>query len=108
MSRLTSEEAWKILEVDSKTVFQHLSATPNNLKIMVADKQLKLARKLARNLSALNHPDTGGNPKKFILIQSALSSLEFHIENFKKRMEKLLEDEETKISKKSVFIRVGL
>lgn len=92
-------EAWRILGKDAGQIINFMMRYASlEERIQAADEILVRARKIARKLSAQYHPDVNPNNTgdKFIEIQSAIKSIEYHTEQFKiKASQVQLEKEQT-------------
>jgi len=106
MEVLSAHEAWTILGKDSKKVLQRLASIPRAQRVEAAEQDLEEAKKIAKKLRGVHHPDRGGDTEIFKRIGAALEALEYHTEEFKRKM-KLFEDQSAEKESRRVFIRLG-
>ena len=104
MTHMTIGIAWTVLGFDFKDVITRLIQTPKSKRVEAAHKELEEAKKTAKQLLALHHPDRGGDPEKFKRVNEAIQSIEAHTAEFSKKMIEVLISDEDRASK-SPFIK---
>lgn len=98
---LSLREAWLILGRDPEKVATAVASSKD--QGAAADAELARARKAAKKLMALHHPDRQGSPESFTLARTALEVVEAKTAKFK---EMLSRGEERRGS--AVFIEVEI
>lgn len=102
MERMPLFQAWEILGKDFKGLLTQIR-THENIKerIDATNKAFQNAKKIARKLMGKHHPDQGGDGHKFLEVQKAIESIEYHTEqlmaNFKHRPLKVKTPKKNKI-----------
>jgi hypothetical protein len=104
---LQIDKAWAILGKDSKIIINHVIKYPFNDRVRVMDGILIQARKIAKALSAKNHPDVSNDVDaelRFKEIQLAIRSIEYHTERFKEKARSVLLEKENSPSRTVIVI----
>ncbi len=104
---ISAKEAWTVLGFRAEEVFSRLQKLDRSLRVAAAKEDLEMARKAAKKLLALYHPDTGGDPERFKRINEAVQTLEKSVEDFEGRMKEVEKKAEERLEKRSVFIKIG-
>ncbi len=104
---ISAQEAWTVLGFRAEEVFSRLQKLDRSLRVAAAKEDLEMARKAARKLLALHHPDTGGDPARFKRVNEAVQTLEKHVEDFETRMKEVDKRAEERLESRPVFIKVG-
>ena len=97
--------AWTILGFDAQAVILKLVKTPRAHRVEAARQELEDARKAAKKLMALHHPDRGGDPEKFRRVAEALQAIETETEEFARKMVEVQASDEERASKRP-FIKL--
>jgi len=98
--------AWTTLGYNFPDVISRLISFPKSQRVAAANTELELARKAARQLLVLHHPDKGGDPEKFKRVNEAIQSIEAHTYEFAKKMVEVMASDEERTSKNS-FIKLN-
>ncbi len=104
MRPIPAQNAWLILGKDPEAVF---AAIPRAERAAAAAEDLVEARKLAKALMALHHPDRGGDPEKFRMVGRALASIEEHVDGFSRALAEAERAAGLREEKRPVFIKLG-
>jgi hypothetical protein len=88
MEHMPLHQAWGVLGEDFKTLLTRIKAQRDpKERVDAVGKALQKAKKIARKLMGQHHPDRGGSQHKFLEVQRAINSIEYHTEelamNFK-------------------------
>jgi hypothetical protein len=86
VNRMPIDIAWTTLGFDYTEVRSDLVNTPKGDRVEAVKNKLDEAKKMARQLLALHHPDKGGDPKKFRRVSEAIQSIEATTEEFTRKM----------------------
>lgn len=108
--RMAVGDAWRILGEDPGRVVSEIRSAPKASRADVAERLLERAKRTARRMMIQNHPDKNpGDPgaqRRFVAIQRALSSLEEHTSEFRKKLSERIAADEDRNSRR-VRIEVG-
>ena len=99
-------DALKILEMDPDLYLNDLKKADRKSRVRLAEEMLEKAKKKTRILLAKNHPDVGGDERKFKLINAAIDFLEQDTSIFVSKMTQIIEEHENR-SKNQVFIKLS-
>lgn len=87
-------DAWLVLGKDWSSIVRDLSSLPDSAsRVQAAETLLENAKKLAKKLMAVHHPDT--NPgdaeaaERFRRVKDALTTIEANTEAFKTKYEEM-------------------
>jgi len=100
-------EAWSVLGKDPARVFSRLASLPRSGRAAAAAEDLSEARRIAKSLMAVHHPDRGGDPKEFRRVNDAIISLESYMEEFSRRLAEADEKDAVRRESRPVFIKLG-
>lgn len=103
---MSAVEAWKILGKEPQKIFARLASIPKINRQSAVTEDIIEARKLAKALMAIHHPDIGGDPKVFRRVNDAIMSLEICTEDYIQKLLKSQEKEEIKNMNRPVFIKL--
>jgi hypothetical protein len=106
MSHMALQKAWATLGRDAHFMMSEVAKLPRSERVDTLRGFANDARKLAKELSAKNHPDVGGDPEKFRSIQSALASIEYHTQEFERKYAENARKAEERLRRRPVFIDV--
>ena len=85
-------DSMKILGLDPDTYFIVLEQVSRADRVKIAKDMIIRAKAHCRNLLALHHPDKGGNPLKFKMVNEAHSSFLMQTEEFIRKIEAKIEE----------------
>ena len=98
MKLMSINEAWETLGVNIEKIYDILSSTPRLKRGDAAKSEYEKAKKLARDIMVINHPDKNPDDKnaenKFKRIGEALRSIEIYTNEFVESLENKLKDEQ--------------
>ena len=100
-------EAWRCLGKDPESLYKRLSELPRESRVNAALEALEEARKTAKKLMAVHHPDKGGNPDSFKMVGEALSTIELNTQEFERKMKDFLNEVKEKQNKRVIIMRNG-
>ena len=88
--KMALEDAWKTLGEDPGEVMSRISGLPTRQeRIAAVEKALEDARKIAKKLSAVHHPDKNpgdqSSAARFKRVQEAVDTIAYHTEQIKKK-----------------------
>jgi len=78
--------AWKILGSDPDKIFSAIAQNDDHGKIDAAQQLLILAKRKAKKLLIINHPDKGGDRHKFSEVNKAIDHIEKSTDSFVKKL----------------------
>jgi hypothetical protein len=99
---MTLTDAWWVLGQDPNRIFLHVqSESDKGLRLRILEKELVQARSIARKLLGLHHPDKNPDDidnakERFQIVQRALSIIEQNTKEFREKLNKIQDDDETR------------
>lgn len=86
---LSLRDAWLVLGRDPEAVAEAVGSSKD--QGAAADAELETAKKAARRLMGVHHPDKNGSPESYALVQEALRTVEEKTARFKASLEEVRE-----------------
>lgn len=109
MEYMPLPQAWGVLGEDFKGLLTRIKAHEDTKeRIDATDRAFQNAKKIARKLMGKHHPDRGGDQHKFLEVQKAIESIEYHTEELITNFKYKKPSKVTKMSKQNkIRIQVG-
>ena len=98
-------EAWTVLGYDSDVVFRTIASLPRDRRTAAAKDMLDRAKKSARRIMAVSHPDRGGDQAKFMAASDAIRTIEANTEDFEAKMKEFISKAEEAVGKRIFIVK---